>query len=123
MRGLATLCLANSALWSTLATAGAVTVLGEPADHLQMVQISVEQQNSDDKLIGGNVATSEEYPGVFYTSQGGSRCTGTVIGSRVVASAAHCMRNGGSLTLTYKDVTYSGRCTHSPRYAGNSTPS
>ena len=92
-------------------------VLGQQAEVLRL------GQNTDlnAELIGGGVVTPEEYPGVFYTRQGNSRCTGTVIGSRVVASAAHCMSNGGSLELTHAGKTYRGKCTHAPEYRNNST--
>jgi hypothetical protein len=95
-------------------------VLGEPAMHLDFVQVPVPGGDAVE-LIGGQPVTPEDWPGVFYTSQGGSRCTGTVIGERVVASAAHCMGNGGTLTLQYQGQTYSGRCTHATQYRNNST--
>lgn len=110
-------------------------VLGTQVKNLELHQVdsedlsSIESETTEEatsgtfhsQLIGGSVVTAEEYPGVFYTRQGNSRCTGTLIGDRVVASAAHCVANGGSLSLTYKGKTYSGKCTHAPEYRGNST--
>lgn len=109
-----------AALCPTSVALAASVQLGVSADHLEMQSLDAESELSTE-LIGGTIATADEYPGVFYTSQGSSRCTGTVVGERVVASAAHCMSNGGSLALTYKDVRYTGRCTHAPGYRTNST--
>jgi hypothetical protein len=98
--------------------------LGSPTSHLDFHPISdlVDvSYGSDPTLIGGVAVEPGDYPGVFYTSQGNSRCTGTLIGPKVVASAAHCMKSGGSLKLTYKGKTYSGTCSHAPEYRGNST--
>lgn len=104
------------------AAQGDGTVLGSSVDHLRMKQLDKAPDGEEPPgLIGGQPATRDEYPGVFYTAQGNSRCTGTVIGERVVASAAHCMSDGGRLTLTYKNETYTGTCAHAPRYRGNPT--
>lgn len=109
---------ALAALCPNLAVA-APLVLGPGVTELNFVQIPEPAISA--QLIGGTPATPGEWPGVFYTSQGNSRCTGTVIGSRVVASAAHCMSNGGRLTLTYKGETFSGVCEHATQYRSNST--
>jgi hypothetical protein len=92
-------------------------VLGTAAEHLDLVPAEFAPIG---RLIGGAVSTGV-YSGVFYTKQGSSRCTGTVISDRVVATAAHCVSNGGSLTLEYKSVTYKGTCTRSAKYSNNST--
>jgi len=94
-----------------------VTVLGEKAAGV----LRLGQDNDPGVELIGGVVTSAEYPGVFYTRQGSSRCTGTVIGQRVVVSAAHCMSNGGALELTHAGKVYKGKCTHAPEYRGNST--
>jgi hypothetical protein len=91
-------------------------VLGAPVDHLEMVQLPRQTD-----LIGGVEVSRETYPGVFYTSQGSSRCTGTLVAADVVASAAHCMSDGGTLSLDYKGKRYTGRCSHHPEYRRNST--
>jgi len=91
-------------------------VLGRPARHIHFEQLPPEAT-----LIGGEEVSREQFPGVFYTSQGSSRCTGTAVASKVIASAAHCMANGGSLTLSYAGKTYRGTCKHHPDYRRNST--
>jgi hypothetical protein len=108
------------ALWSLAAHGENGIVLGKRSQDLVMTQIPEPTLRSP-TLIGGDPVSPTDYPGVFYTSQGNSRCTGTLIGNYVVASAAHCMANGASLTLTYKGVTYTGRCNHAPQYRENPT--
>jgi hypothetical protein len=106
-----------AALYSGIAF-GQMSQLGDKAV-MEMGQIPYKAESP--VLIGGDPVTAAEYPGVFYTSQGNSRCTGTLIGAQVVASAAHCMSNGGGISLSYKGKNYSGTCTHAPQYRGNST--
>ena len=92
-------------------------VLGGSVSSLKLGQM--EELNSE--LIGGGIVTTDLFPGVFYTRQGNSRCTGTLIGNRVVASAAHCMSNGAALELTHAGKVYKGKCAHAPEYKGNAT--
>jgi len=72
-------------------------------------------------LIGGADANPANYPANFYTNQGGSRCSGTIIGERVLSSAAHCVDNGGKATLKFRGVSFTGTCTHHPDYKNNKT--
>lgn len=72
-------------------------------------------------LIGGDVADPSAYPANFYTSQGNSRCSGTILGNKVLSTAAHCVGNGRTATLNYNGETFTGTCTHHPDYRGNST--
>jgi hypothetical protein len=94
---------------------------------LQDVATVVNDSNSDAdggfgmKLIGGTPADPKEWPASFTTSQGNSRCTGTVIGPRTLQLAAHCVGNGMMATLKYGANTYSGKCTHSPKYRSDAT--
>lgn len=76
----------------------------------------------DANLIGGREADKKDWPATVYSSQGNSRCTSTVIGKRVVLTAAHCVSNGGTLTFTdLAGKKYTSKCSHSPDYRGNST--
>lgn len=73
-------------------------------------------------LIGGTPADGKDYPASFYSSQGNSRCTATLVGTRVLQLAAHCVGNGRSAVVkTLEGTQYSFVCTHAPGYANNAT--
>ena len=101
---------------SPLASSEGGKVLGTESSKLQLEHLPRLRD-----LIGGDVVTADEYPGVFYTSQGNSRCTGTLVGPRVVATASHCVSNGGSLTLKHNGVAFTGKCERAKEYNGNAT--
>lgn len=82
---------------------------------------TVDDSAQQKTLIGGTVADIKNYPANFYTSQGNSKCSGTLIGERVLSTAAHCVGNGKTAQLAYNGVTYSGVCTHHPDYKTNDT--
>ena len=75
----------------------------------------------EDKLIGGSPADPKSWPASFTTSQNGSRCTGTMVGPRVLQLAAHCVGNGRTATITANGKTYASTCTHSPKYKNDAT--
>lgn len=85
---------------------------------IQTVIASTEVRN---KLIGGDAADPKDWPASFTTSQGNSRCTGTMIGPRTLQLAAHCVGNGRAASINYKGKSYTSVCTHSPNYANNAT--
>jgi hypothetical protein len=72
-------------------------------------------------LIGARVAVPKDWPASFYSVQGNSRCTSTMVGPRALFTAAHCVGNGATATLNHEGKSYVGRCTHAPEYAGNKT--
>lgn len=85
---------------------------------LSSVAVYDEKQST---LIGGTPADPKNWPASFTTSQGGSRCTGTILGPKTLQLAAHCVGNGRTATIQSGAKTYSSVCTHSPKYAGDST--
>jgi hypothetical protein len=72
-------------------------------------------------LIGGAPADRKDWPASFTTSQGNSRCTGTLLGSRVLQLAAHCVGNGKTASITSEGTKYTATCSHHPRYKNDAT--
>lgn len=70
----------------------------------------------DPTLIGGEPAPEGVYPASLYASMGGSRCTATVVGSKVLLIAAHCVNDGGTAQVTTGGKRYSFKCTHHSAY-------
>lgn len=70
------------------------------------------------KLIGGKPVEDGEYPEVVYISMSGSRCSATLVGPRVVLTAAHCARGGARMSFQLGQHRYDGRCDGSPLYPG-----
>jgi len=80
-----------------------------------------EDATGDLSLIGGKVADPADFPASIYISAGNSRCSATVVGPRVVITAAHCVSNGGSIKFSVGPNRYSGTCRHHPSYRRNAT--
>lgn len=74
-------------------------------------------------IKGTEVVDPKLFPASFYTSsQGGRRCTSTLIGAKVVLTAAHCVANGGTIKLRLQSKQYEGTCAHSPKYDPTKSP-
>ena len=78
-------------------------------------------------LIGGSIADKKEYPEVIYISDGGGRCSATVIGPRVILTAGHCVEDLGrirpasfelenELIFTVGLDVFAARCEQAPLY-------
>lgn len=72
-------------------------------------------------LIGGAPANPADWPASVYMHAGSSSCSSTLIGDRVLLSAAHCMSNGARIRFTAGANNYTARCTHHSEYRGNET--
>jgi len=79
---------------------------------------SFEAQASPE-LIGGIDAEDGDFPEVVYITNGSSRCSATVIGPRVIMTAAHCVADGGGIkpaTFSVQQAAYTARCQQAPLY-------
>lgn len=72
-------------------------------------------------LIGGTPVNPADWPEVVRSQAGNAGCSSTIVGPRVLAIAAHCVPNGGTLTFNALANRYTARCSHHPEYRGNST--
>jgi hypothetical protein len=71
----------------------------------------------DPTLIGGDVANPADWPASPWVGN----CSSTLIGDRVLLTAAHCVSNGGTKSFTLNNQRYQGVCNHHQEYRGNST--
>ncbi|WP_282053037.1 S1 family peptidase [Phaeobacter inhibens] len=67
-----------------------------------------------DKLAGAGAVVVDlaQFPEIHVARSGGGLCTASVLGPKTVLTAAHCVKDGGSLRVAGKRVT----CTHSDSY-------
>jgi V8-like Glu-specific endopeptidase len=79
---------------------------------LELMQVSQLPHYGRSKVINGTPAQTTDFPASFYQSSGAGRCTATLIGPRVLLTAAHCVRNGGSVKIRISATTFKGKCTH-----------
>jgi hypothetical protein len=108
-------------LTPTMGLAEEVDFLGPivgSAHHIEMDQID---PGPEFDLIGGQLATSDNFPGIFQSRSASSRCTATLVASRVVATAAHCVATGSLLTLNYRSQAYTGLCARAVQFYTNPT--
>lgn len=69
-------------------------------------------------LIGGTPIKPGTWKPVVYIRMNGAACTATIVGPKVVATAAHCIQTGEKATFTLDGKTYSGTGTRHPKYPG-----
>lgn len=78
-------------------------------------------------LIGGKITPKEAYPEVVYISDGGGRCSATIVGPQVILTAAHCVNDSGEirpagfrpLMVNVEDQEFDALCKQAPLYRDN----
>lgn len=71
---------------------------------------------NDNVLINGRVPDKSEFQAVIWIGN----CTATLVGPRMVYTAAHCVGNRG-IQFTVDSKSYQGECRIAREYSGNST--
>ena len=72
------------------------------------------------ELRGARIADPRDWPASFYTQSAHGSCTASIIGERVLLTAAHCVANGAAVTLRKSGAVYRAACEHSPNYRNGS---
>lgn len=67
-------------------------------------------------LINGRPAETGEYPEIVQIRTGNALCTATIIGPRVILTAAHCAETGSTSRFTHRGVRYEAVMTRSALY-------
>ncbi len=76
----------------------------------------VQVEQATENLIGGWVVDSDDWPASFFTTSGESFCTGTLIGPRVLLTAAHCVELTSLISIDVNNIEVDGFCTIHPNY-------
>lgn len=69
-------------------------------------------------LMGAHLVDPQEYRALFYADLPGQRCTASLVGPRALLLAAHCVDAGTDVGLQIGVVSFTGRCSQHPEYAG-----
>ncbi len=71
-------------------------------------------------LINGTPVPAGTWAEVVRITSSGGACTATLVGPRVIATAAHCATTGDTVSFKYKGENYTAKMTRSPLF-NNST--
>lgn len=75
------------------------------------------EQGSTESVLGGIPANVNQWPATLVFTSDGGRCTSTVIGKRVVITAAHCVDDGDTGRVILGGGAVVVTCHHHPEYA------
>lgn len=66
--------------------------------------------SQDPVLIGGLPVKPGEYPEVVYISFKSGRCSASIVGPKVILTAAHCARGGAKISYQLGQTQYTATC-------------
>lgn len=72
-------------------------------------------------LINARPANPSDFPATFYSFTAQGRCTSSLVGTKVLMTAAHCVLDGQQVTIAKGSTQYTGKCSHAKDYPGNPT--
>jgi hypothetical protein len=78
------------------------------------------QSTGKPKMGNGVVVNTKLWPASFVSSSAQGSCTATLIGPRVLMTAAHCVGQGKTARITYADgLAFDGTCKRFPQWSEN----
>jgi hypothetical protein len=91
------------------------------AQQLEMTPVTTAPGGPGPVIIGGTPATASDWPATLIFSTQSGFCTSTVIGARIILTAAHCVEDGAQGNVRIGGATVTLNCRHHPNYAANYT--
>jgi hypothetical protein len=95
-------------------------VLAQPIYEMTPIpEPSQPKDSSELQVIRGKVAVQSDWPATLRFESNGAYCTSTIVGERVLVTAAHCVQNGSKARVSINgawrdDIT----CYHPAQYKG-----
>ena len=74
---------------------------------------TLRQDSAGPTLVNGFLAVPSDWPATFFATLKDSQawnCTTTLIGPQVLLAAAHCVADGGNVSILREGRTYTGTC-------------
>ena len=108
---------------STLLICFAVPLAASAADSSTFYALSDLNVDTSAKpvLINARAANPRDFPATFYYFIEGHSCTSTLVGTKVLMTAAHCVSDGQQVTIVKGASQFSGKCSQPKTYAANPT--
>lgn len=79
---------------------------------LVMLPVDEIPRGGEKFTIGGKPADPGDFPASFYQKSAEGSCTATLVGPQLLLTAAHCVGNGKTVTLSASNQTFTGACSH-----------
>jgi hypothetical protein len=95
-------------------------ILTAEAQSLQEMVPIPDDNGARPQILNGEPAERTDWPVTLRFQSGGGYCTSTIIGERVVITAAHCVDNAAKAKVLFNNAWTEVTCFHHQRYKGPS---
>ena len=102
---------------SAAAAGGKIAPIKANTGDISLKPIDSLAEKGQPSLINGIPVSPKAFPSSFYQESDVGSCTATLVGRKVLITAAHCVGNGAKVTITLKPGSIrEGKCTHHKDY-------